>query len=185
MSGSFAPNIAGIHPGFVAGRYYMAHYPGNPTTGTLSTGFIYYVFYYLPVASNFDRICVNVTTQASAGNTGRLGIYSLSGNTPTSLIVDAGDVAIDSTGAKEATINTSLAPGWYALAFMQSGGTAAFSIAGTSASVAGYVYGTTSVSTTFNSCLRATQSYGSLPSTAPTTSIGLVTGAPIIWLRAA
>ncbi|BAY23702.1 hypothetical protein NIES2100_34940 [Calothrix sp. NIES-2100] len=184
MSGSFAPSIPGSHPGFVAGRYYINHYGGAPTTGTINTGSVYYVFYYIPVTASFDRLCVNVTTAASAGNTGRLAIYNLSGNTPTSLIVDAGDVAIDSTGSKEATISVTLSPGWYALAFMQSGGSAVFNASGTSASVAGYVFGTTSVSTSFNTCLRATLSYGAYPSTASTSSIAVATTAPTIWLRA-
>lgn len=186
MSGLFGGNLSipGIHPGFVAGRYYLSNFSGTPTTSNINSGFVYYVFYYIPVLASFDRICVNVTTAGSAGNTGRLGLYNLSGNTPTSLIVDAGDVAIDSTGSKEATISVTLSPGWYAAAFMQSAGSAVFSVSQNNVSAAGFVYGTTSVSTTFNSCLRATLSYGAYPSTASTSSIAVTTGAPTIWLRA-
>lgn len=174
------------HPGFVSGRYYIPHYFNAPTTGTLSTGFVYYIYFYTPVIASFDRICINVSTQASAGNTARLGIYNVTsgGITPSSLIVDAGDVAIDSIGAKEATINATLSPGWYALAVAQSGGSAVFSTIGSSAAIGGFVLGTTSVSTSFNTCSRASQSYGSLPSTAPTSSFTLQTGAPVVWLRA-
>lgn len=186
MSGLFGgnPSIPGIHPGFVAGRYYTNHYVGSTTTSTITTGFVYYNFFYIPVVASFDRICVNVTTQGSAGSTGRLGLYNLSGTTPTSLIVDAGDVALDSTGAKEATISATLSPGWYAAAFTPSNSSTTLTVIGNAATGAGYIYGTASVSTSFNSCLRATLTYGALPSTASTSSLAVAASAPTIWLRA-
>jgi hypothetical protein len=171
------------HPGFVAGRYYVCHFYNGPTTGPLTTGLIYYTYFYTPTRVSVDRICINVTT-ASSGNTVRLGIYNLASTTPTSLIVDGGDLSIATTGSKEATISATLTPGWYALAATQSGGSGVYSTIGNSAAIGGYVLGNTSVSTAFNTCSTATLTYGALPSTASTTSLALASGAPVIWLRA-
>lgn len=67
-----------------------------------------------------DRIAIQVTSGASAGSVARLGIYGTSVQSnglvvPNTLELDAGVVAIDSTGRKEITIDHDLAAGYYLL----------------------------------------------------------------------
>lgn len=78
--------------------------------------------HYLPIrvrrSITIDQLAIEVTTNGSAGQTARLALYSCDNDRqPTSLIVDAGSVAVDSTGVKTASINVTLSPGTYLLAF--------------------------------------------------------------------
>lgn len=69
---------------------------------------------YFEKAVTLDRIGVRVATVGEAGSVIRLGVYRDSGdNYPLTLLLDAGTVAGDATGAQEATISFSLAPGTY------------------------------------------------------------------------
>lgn len=57
-----------------------------------------------------DRIGITVKTAAGASETCRLGIYAANSSTflPDALVVDAGTVAVDSTGVKEITISETI-----------------------------------------------------------------------------
>ena len=85
------------------------------TTGAPSANFLRA----LPLITGratLDRIAINVT--AAAAGLIRLGIYADDGNLyPSSLILDAGEVSTGTTGVKTLTINQTLAPGLYWLAF--------------------------------------------------------------------
>jgi hypothetical protein len=67
----------------------------------------------VPVRRSFDRIGVNVTAAASSGGVLRLGLYTNDQGLAASLVVDAGAVASDTTGAKEAVVSLTLDPGLY------------------------------------------------------------------------
>jgi hypothetical protein len=70
------------------------------------------------VRRSFDRIGIQVTSAGTTGAVIRMGVYASSGGVPTVLIVDAGTIAADAIGSKEATISTTLEPGlhWTAIA---------------------------------------------------------------------
>jgi hypothetical protein len=101
---------------FIAGRFY---YPGIVTSGTSAgaANFKRASPFYIPVSTSFDRIAVNVTTAGTASALVRLGIYNVVDGLPTTLVIDAGTVAADTTGVKEITIALTLAPGWYAMTY--------------------------------------------------------------------
>lgn len=65
-----------------------------------------------------DRIAIEITsTAAAAGKVMRLGIYNADADwQPTTLVLDAGTVAADSTGVKAITISQALPAGRYLLA---------------------------------------------------------------------
>ena len=53
-----------------------------------------------------DRLAIEVTSAGAAGTKARLGIYNVGTNLyPGTLILDAGEVAVDATGIKAATIS--------------------------------------------------------------------------------
>lgn len=86
--------------------------PGFGTTAVLTAGTYYAMPFSAPRGGTLDRIAIKVETAAStAGKKARLGIYESTSDTnlyPDALVVDAGEVAIDSTGIKTATINQAL-----------------------------------------------------------------------------
>ena len=68
-----------------------------------------------------DRIAIQVQT-AAAGKSIRLGIYNNGTNLyPGSLLLDAGEVSVATTGMKAITINQALTKGLYWLAFASDG----------------------------------------------------------------
>jgi hypothetical protein len=69
-----------------------------------------------------DGIVIEVATAGGASTTARLGIYNADADwQPTSRVIDAGTVAVDSTGVKTAVISQVLAAGRYLLAFNTDG----------------------------------------------------------------
>lgn len=114
----------------VAGRYY-----GTPigsgasaTTGAVTADILYAIPFIVPDTHTYDRIAVECTTQdAVEPNDARLGIYTDSGaGAPDALVLDAGEIDLTGTGAKEITISQQLTPGWYWLAFVTESGVGIF-----------------------------------------------------------
>jgi uncharacterized protein (DUF2141 family) len=88
------------------------------------------VAYPIPVPRkvSVDALRISVHTAADTGDKVRLGIYASDGafNQPKTLIVDAGDTAIDTTGVKTTTFTAlTLHPGlyWFALLAIVNGST--------------------------------------------------------------
>jgi hypothetical protein len=78
--------------------------------------------YPIPRTMIFDRIGFYVSTGGAPGTQARLGIYQDDGNCyPGTLVLDAGLVAVDSTGIKEITINQQLSKGLYWLVIISDG----------------------------------------------------------------
>lgn len=127
LTGAQALGITGAQQAVAQGRpksgstYYTLSMLGVEPTALLTTtvfgnGFRYEPFVTL-TAITIDQIVIEVTTAAAAANTARVGIYNADVDLqPTSLVVDAGTVATDSTGVKAASISTTLQPGRYLLA---------------------------------------------------------------------
>jgi hypothetical protein len=120
-----------IAPAFIAPAGVKSYgIPGLRPTGTgtpaQSQDRLNYEPWFLESTATLDRIAVEVTTAGTAGKLLRMGIYNANTSwTPTSLVVDAGTVAVDATGIQAATINVTLPPGRYICAWvLPTGGTA-------------------------------------------------------------
>ncbi len=101
------------------GRMYIG---GGANPETLAANTLYAGSLFLARAMTFDRICVDVTVAAAAGKKARVGIYNDGTNLyPGSLILDAGEVAVDSTGLKAININQKLVAGLYWVACVSDG----------------------------------------------------------------
>ena len=76
--------------------------------------------WFLEGPATLDRLaCEVITTAGSAGKLMRIGIYNADTSwSPTSLVVDAGTVAVDSIGIQAATINVTLPAGRYMCAWV-------------------------------------------------------------------
>jgi hypothetical protein len=82
----------------------------------------------IPRKVSVDALRINVSTAADSGDKVRLGIYAGNGagGRPRTLIVDAGDTLIDTTGVKTTTFTAvTLTPGlhWFALLAIVAGST--------------------------------------------------------------
>jgi len=111
----------------VVGRYYSSPIGSgaSATTGVIPIDILYAVPFIVPDTHIYDRIAVEVTTQdASEPNDARLGIYKDNGAHPGALVLDAGEIDLTGTGAKEITISQTLIPGWYWLVFVTESGVA-------------------------------------------------------------
>ena len=74
--------------------------------------------FHVPAPMSLDALVLEVSTAGSAGSKVRPGIYNVDSSLyPTSLVVDGGDLATDTTGGKTALITATLQPGYYALAY--------------------------------------------------------------------
>lgn len=86
--------------------------------GTFATNpnWTYYTPMILSATRTLDLLQLNVSTAATAGATASLSVHAADSNfNPTSLAVDAGTVAIDSTGVKSKALTNSLAAGRYVI----------------------------------------------------------------------
>lgn len=94
----------------------------STNTFAIGTNTVRYNPMFVSTPITLDQIAIEVTSAGAGGTTARLGIYHADADwQPTALVVDAGTVAVDSTGVKTASINTTLQPGRYLLAFNASG----------------------------------------------------------------
>jgi hypothetical protein len=115
--------LGSVHRGGVGGGYEISYSAPGWSINAQGTGFGHNLnqTFYWPITLNSsaiaDRIAVRVTIATSAGGLLRLGIYKAgAGWQPGALVLDAGDVAVDSTGVKAITINQALPAGRYLLA---------------------------------------------------------------------
>jgi hypothetical protein len=94
--------------------------PANGPVGanlTMTLNSIYFVPFILAVEKDFDRIGIEVVGAGSAGAVCRLGAWDIDDDgEPSTLLLDAGTVAVDTTGQKNITIAwNNLAAGFYLL----------------------------------------------------------------------
>ncbi len=69
-----------------------------------------------------DRLAIKVITAGAAGTKARLGIYANGTNLyPGALVLDAGEVAVDTTGIKTIAINQALTKGLHWMAYVSDG----------------------------------------------------------------
>jgi hypothetical protein len=104
------------------GRYHFGYPAQGSGTVTISANTLYCLAFLASRAITVDRIAVYVQTAGVAGTAARLGIYENGDNCyPGDLLVDAGTVAVDSTGNKTITISQSLTKGIYWLSLVSDG----------------------------------------------------------------
>ena len=72
---------------------------------------IHFIPLLLDADATADRIGLSVHTAASSGEVARLAIYNTANGRPTTVLLDAGTVLIDTTGVKEITISQALTAG--------------------------------------------------------------------------
>jgi len=164
----------------VAGRYYTTPIASSASnTVTPAIDLLYAIPFIVPDTHTYDRISVECTTQdAAEPNDARLGIYRDNGaGAPSALVLDAGEIDLAGTGAKEITISQSLTPGWYWLAFVTESGVAI--LRGFSAAGAQSWLGSTTVTdgSTSYTYWKVAFTYAALPD--PFTGGGALSGATI------
>lgn len=170
---------------FVTGTYYDGHRTslGASSTGGGWANKILFAPFYVPKATTFDRIGINVAA-AVAGGEARLGIYEAgAGGLPGALVLDAGTVACTSTGGKEIVISQALsADTLYWLAVVNNHATISITSINGNAKIA---FGLATLSTTtYTTSLEDAHTYGALPDPA-VPALGGTFGYPSIRLRAA
>ncbi|HEX4111539.1 MAG TPA: hypothetical protein VH020_03305 [Stellaceae bacterium] len=106
-----------LGPGYISGHYYFPPNANGITTATLgSANMLYAVPFYAWLSQTFTKIGIDVATGA-ASTSCEIGVYNNNGGVPGSLLVDAGNVSVASTGIQEVTgVSIPLAQGWYWLA---------------------------------------------------------------------
>lgn len=104
------------------GEYIHPVNVGNYLTRAVVTNRLYGIPIMVARDITVDRIALRVTT-LDAGKSARLGIYNNDGVNlhPGSLLLDAGEVSVGSTGVKAITINQALTKGIYHLALVSDG----------------------------------------------------------------
>ena len=96
--------------------------PSGSSTSALAANRIYYEPILVVTAITLDQIVIEVGPAGAASTTARLGIYNANADwQPTTLVLDAGTVAVDSVGIKTITINQALPAGRYLLAVWSNG----------------------------------------------------------------
>lgn len=114
-----------FHPGYVSGRYYFnGFWVDNFGTGgnTLTADRLYALPLEIGASGTIAKLGLNVNSAAASGKVARIGIYNMANGVPTTLVLDAGTVAIDATGDVEITgLTQAITPGCYAIALLMNG----------------------------------------------------------------
>jgi hypothetical protein len=172
---------------WLSGMYYDISAWRSPTSsegsaGVVALGTLAAVPVIVPEALTVDRIAINVSSAAAAGNTARLGIYANGADDrPGALILDAGTVAIDATGVKEITISQALSAGVHWLVLHPQTG---FQPRGWNGLIRGFPFGASSLVAAEFTAVSSSQAYGALPNPFPS-SPSAYTTVPRIALRRA
>ncbi len=95
---------------WVAGRWYSSHVLGSAGTAAPAASELRLLPWYVPVARSIDRVGCNVSTAGTAAHVARLGVYNADpvSGLPTTVLVDAGTVAVDTTGQKEVAVTATV-----------------------------------------------------------------------------
>lgn len=142
------------------GQYFYPYPGGNTTTNNLAADTLFTDPVWIARDMTIDRLAVAVSNAASGGESVRLGIYHNGTNLyPGSLLLDAGEVSVATTGVKTITVDQSLTKGLYWLAVLVEGGSPVlrfivpqYPLMGLNAALAAYRTG-----------WKVSQTYGSLP----------------------
>ena len=152
------------------------------TTVATVVNYLYAFPFYYENPRTIDRLAFYVSTAGVAGSVGRVGIYEATSPDnlyPDSLIIDGGEMACDSTGAKTATVSQALEPKklyWFVFTFGV--GTPTLR-ACTIYSVADFLGFANTLATAHNTGIRVATAYAALPATFPS-GAALITTNPML-----
>lgn len=152
-----------VGPGIVAGNYYHSPFDQSGSTGTLAANTLYGSLVYIQNDVTITKLSIQVAT-GQAGKSARLGIYANSAGVPGARILDAGTVALDTSGVKEVTgLSQALTGGaWYFFALLSNATTAVVVAAADYATQ--FFLGDVTVGTGAQG-FSMSQAYGALPAT--------------------
>ena len=103
---------------YITGNFYSYPSSGQFGTGTVTVNTTLYFPFYVTENKTFDRIAIVSGSTFSGSGTVRLGIYNNSGFQPSTVLLDAGTVAVSAADTGYTiTISQALSVGWYWLAF--------------------------------------------------------------------
>ena len=145
---------------------YLSTFAGISSSATiaLEAGKLYALPFVVVRTMTMDRLAINVQTLASSKSC-RLGIYNDGTNLyPGTRLLDAGEVSVNTTGLKEATISQQLTKGIYWLVCLSEGIPTVYRVAVATGSILGL---TATDPTTFNAGWSVSQTYGALPASFP------------------
>lgn len=172
-----------VHPGYVSGRYYFSTFYTVASYVSFAANYVFYTYFYVAKAQAFNRIGTLINTTGVAGSMARLGIYNVAAASPTTLVLDAGNISIDTASIKEIIIDIFLQPGWYAFAYCSTSSTATVISAGANSIGAG-LFGVPSITSNPTPTVRSiTTLFGSFPPNASAINI-LISSSPLIYLKA-
>ena len=184
---STLPGIGMVAPwqgGYVTGRYYHG-IAGQIFVSNLSTDIAYFWPIVIGETHTFDRLGVDLGTMGSA-TTMRIALYGVSNGIASSLLVDAGTVAL-ATGFISAVISQSLTAGVYWAGVVFNGTCSVAVLNALQAGVGAYTgFGTSFITGTLQ--VNASLTFGAFPGTAFTSTMGAArysnSFVPMIGVRA-
>lgn len=167
--------------GYAAGRYYAGEAVSPAASGTMAVAAntMYATPFVVRQQQLWTKIGCYVTT-GTAGVFAYLGIYRMENGIPTTRVLDAGALGLESSGTKEITISQVLPAGMYALIVLANNSGATIK-AGPLSSASLNAVGVAAVGTS-DTIIKGSASYGTLPATFP--SVTYATGdSPVFTLR--
>lgn len=193
-AGSATPSD--FQPAIVTNNYYLSPYatPTSSTDDTIDADVLRAFPIHFSHTVTWTRIGLYIATPSgSAVEKVRLGIYSSGAdNLPSALVVDSGELGLNSSGEVEATISASLQANtlyWIASLTNDPGTTTVVSKTASGGSSQAYAQdrtifmtGTPTFTYGISAYVSASQAYGALPATFPTPARD-GSSLPLIWLR--
>jgi len=157
--------------GYVSGRFYAgeALSPAAASTLSISANTLYGTPFVVRQQKLWNKIGLYVTT-AAPGGAAYLGIYRMENGVPTTKVLDAGAVGLDTVGTKEITISQVLPAGMYCMVLLASTSSAVVK-AGTLSPAAVATVGTSAIGTA-DTVILGSATYGALPGTFPAVTYG-------------
>jgi hypothetical protein len=168
------------------GEYTTLNLAAGNGSAAMGANILYAVPIHLVRPMTFDRIACHVTGAGAAGKKARMGVYTNVGFYPTVRSLDSGEVAVDGTGIKAATISLSLLAGWHWLIWTTDGTPTIAKYADRPFN--SYPLGLKSTDfTDQNHYYSKTETFAALPTPYPAsaTMVGRSSATPIIALRVA
>lgn len=178
---SFASIIEPTLPngGYATNRFQFGGLVAPTSSIALAVDTLYGLAFVVSETETFTRIGIRVVSTGTA-TLARLGIYNHVGQTPTTLVLDAGTIDVTGTGDKEITISQRLTQGSYILAAVANG-TVSFLQSISEPSILTHYFGGSDSSTTAKRVIAA-HSFAALPDPYPTVTYE-DTNSPSMYLR--
>lgn len=172
-------------PGYISGRYYMNPFISQSlSTANVGANSMFFVPIYIYKTQTFTGMAYWAT--ASTPNA-RFGVYTNNNGVPGTLVggteIGAAAIVTGSTQDRAFTAPVSFTPGWYWMAILTDGTVTLTSSTSSNNNHAIHGVGVLSM-TGMNVRLTAAQTYGALPSSAPTASWTEASGMIVLALKA-